>query len=121
MNLDLKTCNICYYYIPNILTHLNNIESNHVIYSRTNASSLNYFQVMCYKWIFPDVVSKIISQMCLIINLKHVNDILTRYIINKLLNEYCTISIWPNNTDTRKLVSVLLGHIDIVQYSFNNL
>ena len=43
------------------------------------------------------------SHLCLIINLKHVNDILTKYIINKLLNEYCTILLCPNNTDTSLL------------------
>ena len=41
--------------------------------------------------------------------------------IYRLLNEYCTILIWPNNTDTSLRVSVSLGHIDILQYSFNSL
>ena len=79
----------------------------------------NYFQVICYKWLFADVMSKIISQMCLINLKKH--DILTRFIMKTLLNEYWTILIWPINTDTHKLVSVLLDRIDIIQYSFNNL
>ena len=39
---------------------------------------------ICCKWLHSDVMSRIISQKCIIINSKHLHNVLTKYIIDKL-------------------------------------